>query len=56
MQSANAGPGLLLHEAVSASPFFEMDTVPLGQVKKRRFRPSTVVVLAVFLPDHMQAC
>ena len=29
---ANAGPGLLLHDAVSASPFFEMDTLPAGQV------------------------
>jgi hypothetical protein len=26
------GPGLLLHDAVSASPFFEMDTLPAGQV------------------------
>jgi hypothetical protein len=31
-QMANAGPGLLLHDAVSASPFFEMDTLPAGQV------------------------
>jgi hypothetical protein len=29
---ANAGPGLLLHDAVSALPFFEMDTLPAGQV------------------------
>jgi len=38
-QSANAGPGLLLHEAVSASPFFEMDTVPLGQVTEAKVSP-----------------
>jgi hypothetical protein len=39
IQSANAGPGLLLHEAVSASPFFETDTVPLGQVTEASVSP-----------------
>ena len=39
MQSANAGPGLLLHDAVSTSPLFEMDTVPLGHVTDASVSP-----------------
>jgi hypothetical protein len=31
-QSANAGPELLLHETLSASPSFETDTLPPVQV------------------------
>jgi hypothetical protein len=39
IQSAIAGPGLLLHEAVCASPFFETDTVPLGQMTEASVSP-----------------
>jgi hypothetical protein len=39
IQSAIAGPGLLLHEAVCASPFFETDTVPLGQMTETSASP-----------------
>jgi hypothetical protein len=39
MQSANAGPGLLPHDAVSTSPLFEMDTVPLGHITDASVSP-----------------
>ena len=48
IQSANAGPGLLLHEAVSASPFFEMDTVPLGQVTEASVSPEPQATVQVW--------
>jgi hypothetical protein len=38
-QRARVGPGLLLHEAVCVSPFFEMDTVPLGHVTEASVSP-----------------
>jgi hypothetical protein len=39
MQSAIAGPGLLLHVADSISPFFEMPIDPPGQVTAASFSP-----------------
>jgi hypothetical protein len=45
IQSANAGPGLLLHEAVSTSPFFEMDTIPLGQVTEASVSPEPQAIV-----------
>jgi hypothetical protein len=49
IQSANAGPGLLLHEAVSASPFFETDTVPLGQVTEASVSPEPQATVQLWL-------
>jgi len=45
IQSANAGPGLLLHEAVSMSPFFETDTVPLGQMTEASVSPEPQAIV-----------
>lgn len=44
-----AGPGLLLHEAVSVSPFFVIATVPPGQVTEASFSPELHSRLQVLL-------
>jgi hypothetical protein len=54
-QSANAGPGLLLHDAVSTSPFFEMDIVPLGHVTDASFSPALHDRLQLFCASQV-AC
>jgi hypothetical protein len=38
-QSARAGPGLLVHAAVSVSPFFDNDTFPPGHVTDAMVSP-----------------
>ena len=54
-QSARAGPGLLVHAAVSVSPFFDNDTFPPGHVTDAiglalLAGEVAAAVLALFLP------
>jgi hypothetical protein len=52
IQRAIAGPGLLLHETASASPFFEMAIVPLGHVTEASISPRSQVRLHPSLPPQ----
>jgi hypothetical protein len=40
-QSAKAGPGLLVQDAVSTSPFLEIAMFPFGHVTEANFSPAS---------------
>jgi len=55
MQSAKAGPGLLLHVAASPSAVFEKAIVPPGHVTETNFSPALHSRLQLALPSHLSS-
>ena len=55
MQSAKAGPGLLLHVAASPSAVFEKAIVPPGHVTETNFSPALHSRLQLALLSHLSS-